>query len=164
MPKHSAPSSYSVLCRIARSKKKVLSATLRYDTYCEIQGKNFLADSVLCGTVGSRDSALCRIAQSRFSLSNRIIFLREFYMQNRFNPWIRGPRGTVWWKKNLRIKISWDCPFKMVNVTYTFFNCSFNSTINGRILGLIKCWPLLPNATLIRVKEHQRRVRMSHKK
>jgi hypothetical protein len=34
--------------------KKVLSVIPRYATKCEIQVKNFLADSALCGTAGSR--------------------------------------------------------------------------------------------------------------
>jgi hypothetical protein len=39
----------SALCGIGRSLKKVLSETLRYATECEIQVKNFLVDSALCG-------------------------------------------------------------------------------------------------------------------
>jgi hypothetical protein len=31
-------------------------------------------------------------------------------IQKGFSPWIRSPRGIVWWK-NRRVKISWHCPF-----------------------------------------------------
>jgi hypothetical protein len=78
-----AQSSDSALCRIARNfKKKVLSATPRYATSCEIQVKNFLAnsalqyvaqrevDSMLCRTAESCNSALCRIAHSQHIFAN----------------------------------------------------------------------------------------------
>jgi hypothetical protein len=42
----------------AEFKKKVLSATPLYATQCEIQVKNFLVDSGLCGTAGSRLRAM----------------------------------------------------------------------------------------------------------
>jgi hypothetical protein len=44
--------------------KKVLSATLRYATQCEIQANNFLVSSALCCIARSRDFAQCIIGQS----------------------------------------------------------------------------------------------------
>ncbi len=36
---------------------------------------------------------------------------QKIFLQNDFNPWIRVPGGSVWWKK-WRQKISWYYPFK----------------------------------------------------
>jgi hypothetical protein len=64
----------------------------------------------------SAELRLCAMRHSTESIfvveSNRITPRIRIYMQNRFSPWIRGPRGTVWRKKQ-RSKISWDCPFKV---------------------------------------------------
>jgi hypothetical protein len=115
----------------AEFKKKVLSATPRYATRCEIQVKNFLADSMLCSTAGSRlraiphsresrlraipysgesrHHAICRIARSQYILQ---IYLRiRNHMQKYFNPLISDPRLIDSWK-NQGLKISWDSPFK----------------------------------------------------
>jgi hypothetical protein len=68
----------SALCCIAWSqfslkKKKILSATPRYATQCEIQVKNFLVNSALCGTAGSRLRA----------------------MQHSGEPWLRAMRHST---------------------------------------------------------------------
>jgi hypothetical protein len=52
------PQSWEVL-------KKVLSATPRYATQCEIQVKNFLVDSALRGPAGSRLCAMPHSGESR---------------------------------------------------------------------------------------------------
>jgi hypothetical protein len=62
---HSVESRLHAMPHIAAFKKKVLSATPRYATQCEIQVKNFLVDSALCGTAGSR---LCTMPHSVESL------------------------------------------------------------------------------------------------
>jgi hypothetical protein len=94
--------------------KKVLSATPRYATQCEIQFKNFLVESALCGTAGSRLRAMPHSAKS--------IFVVEF---NRISPRIRiysicktvlahesGDPGVQFNEKNRGSQISWHCPFK----------------------------------------------------
>jgi hypothetical protein len=89
--------------------KKVLSGTPRYATQCEIQVKNFLVDSVLCSTAGSRlramphsgelqlramrHSAESRLPTMRHSAEsifvvkfNRIALRIRICMQNPFSP------------------------------------------------------------------------------
>jgi hypothetical protein len=113
-------------------KQKIFLPTPRYAAQ-----RGF--DSMLCRIVGSRNSALCSIAQtsdsaqcrvahscnsvlcgiarSRFSLSNQITPRIRIC----FSPWIRVPRGTVWRKKQSS-KISWDWFFKETDVT-EMINC-----------------------------------------
>jgi hypothetical protein len=58
--------------------------------------KNFLVDSALCGTAGSRLRAMRHCTESVFVVEfNRRSPQMRIYMQNRFSPWIRGPRITV---------------------------------------------------------------------
>jgi hypothetical protein len=50
-----------------KNKNKVLSATPRFATQCEIQVKNFLVDSALCGIARSRFSSMNISANSNLN-------------------------------------------------------------------------------------------------
>jgi hypothetical protein len=82
----------------AEIKIKFLSATPRCVTQCEIQAKNFLADS-----------ALCVIARNHLYLQISLQICN--HMQKWFYPLISERSGLID-EKNLGSKISWDCPFQ----------------------------------------------------
>jgi hypothetical protein len=109
-------------------KKTVLSATPRYATQCEIQVKNFLVDSPLCG-----------IARSRVSSSNLIEYLREVEsICKTVLAHESGDPGVQFNEKNRGSKISGVCPLKFLpcqklNTTYDevlyFVGTLANSTL-----------------------------------
>jgi hypothetical protein len=70
--------------------------------------------------------------------------------QNGFIPWLRGP-GYCLMKKNQRLKISWDCPFRRAaNIStvssvavpepHPFLSPSRGSRGLTRGLGVLSCW------------------------
>jgi hypothetical protein len=66
------------------------------------------------------------------------------HMRNGFSPWIRGPGGIVWWKKNRESKISWQCPFKMVSCTVLgsetqSFSQSCNKNVTWSLIHINWC-------------------------
>jgi hypothetical protein len=78
---HSAKSRIRALPYSMEFYKKVLSGSLRYatGTYCEIQVKNFLVDSAICGTLGNH--AMPHSGESWLRANHRQL-LR--YEKNRF--------------------------------------------------------------------------------
>jgi hypothetical protein len=69
--------------------------------------------------------AMQHSAESSFVVEfNRIAPRIRIYMQNRFRPWIKGPRGTFN-EKNRGSKISWYCPFNGPP-TVSLYQCTFH--------------------------------------
>jgi hypothetical protein len=75
---------------IAEFLKKVLSATPRYATQCEIKVKRFLVYSALCGTAGSRLRAMRHSVESIFVVE----YLRAIEtICKTVKPMIQGAQG-----------------------------------------------------------------------
>jgi hypothetical protein len=51
---------------------------------------------------------------------SRISLRIRSQMQKGFNPWVKGPKGVVWWK-NRRSKISWQGPFNVIRTARKSF-------------------------------------------